>query len=175
MTAVTPRMKDCPNSLDTRFSRSPFSPNDNAPFLGSTPAPRIQVYAAGGSSTPGPKLSRLAALLERSPDTLAQLSRQDQVSRRQKRAQENEKREENAAQHQQQGGAGGKDEAGVGAGGGGLGLPADGRGPPVLIFVAGDRSQVRLWANGGSCCLRETVCSHTFYARSTGLRAQPAQ
>ena len=113
------------------------SPNDDAPLHASTPAPHTQVYAA---AAPGAKLSRLAALLERSPDTLAQLSRQEQVSRRQKRAQEDEKREEDVAQHQPH-------EDGVGAEGSRGGPPAGGSGPPVLIFVAGDRSQVRLGAN----------------------------
>eukprot|EP00903_Cladosiphon_okamuranus_P009960 g9448.t1 len=116
------------------------------------------VYAAYGSSIPGPKLSRLAALLERNPDTLAQLSRQDQVSRSQKRTQKAaaataaaaavEERHEDAAQRQKQGSAVGKNETGVGGGGaggwggGGGGVTADGPRPPVLIFVAGDRSQV---------------------------------
>lgn len=120
-----------------------------------TPPTRTQVYAACGSLTPGLKISRFAALLERSPDTLAQLSRQDQVSRRQQRTQKaaaaaaaaaaDEDRDENAVQHQEQGSAVGKDETGVGRGGAGGGdvVAADGPASPVLIFVAGDRSQVR--------------------------------
>lgn len=123
----------------------------SVPWLHAPGGTRVQVYVAGGSSTPAPKLSRLAALLERSPDTLAQLSRQDRVSRRQELEQraaaaaEDEKRDEKTSQDRQQGRAGGKDEASVGAGGAGAGgrLPT-GPGAPVLVFVAGDRSQVRL-------------------------------
>lgn len=126
------------------------------------------MYAAGVSSTPGPKLSRLAALLERSPDTLAQLSRQDRVSRRQKREQkdaaaaaDSKEHGENAAHRRQGKSVEGNDEAGVGSGGGADEgrLPADGGGSAALIFVAGDRSQVRFWTSGGSSFLKGNAIS----------------
>ncbi|CAM9927277.1 unnamed protein product [Ectocarpus sp. 4 AP-2014] len=140
------------------------------------------VYAAQDSATPGPKLGRLAALLERSPDTLHQLARQDQVLLRQRRGQQASAAAAAAAdvgadenhvfvaaalpqERGRHGAARGEQRLGVTPGGAERegGVPASGPGPAVLVFVAGDRSQV----GKSSTCLgllgallrREDLCS----------------
>ncbi|CBJ49215.1 conserved unknown protein [Ectocarpus siliculosus] len=136
------------------------------------------VYAAQDSATPGPKLGRLAALLERSPDTLHQLARQDQVLRRQRRGQQASTATAAGADQGhvvvaaappqepgRHGAARGEQLLGVTQGGAARerGVPASGPGPAVLVFVAGDRSQV----GKSSTCLgllgallrREDLCS----------------
>ncbi|CAM9626469.1 unnamed protein product, partial [Ectocarpus sp. 8 AP-2014] len=122
-----------------------------------------QVYAAQDSARPGPKLGRLAALLERSPDTLHQLARQDQVLHRQRRGQRASAAAAAAAaaadagadddhvvvaaalpqERGRHGAARGEQRLGVTPGGAERegGVPASGPGPAVLVFVAGDRSQ----------------------------------
>ncbi|CAM9480697.1 unnamed protein product [Ectocarpus fasciculatus] len=129
------------------------------------------VYAAQDSATPGPKLGRLAALLERSPDTLDQLARQDQVLRRQRRGQQafaaaaaaDAGADEDhvvvaAVSPQEQGrhrAARGEEGVEVTLGGAERegGAPASGPGPAVLVFVAGDRSQARKARARISTCL----------------------
>ncbi|CAM9943513.1 unnamed protein product [Scytosiphon promiscuus] len=110
-----------------------------------------RVYTARGSGTSVPKLARLAALLERSPATLEQLARQDDVSRKQHAA--------DAVAALAKGGAdptpGGdgseqeREQNGAHIGGdaasgrtGSVSAAESGAGSAVLIFIAGDRSQV---------------------------------
>ncbi|CAM9130807.1 unnamed protein product [Ectocarpus sp. 6 AP-2014] len=134
------------------------------------------VYAAQDSAL---KLGRLAALLERSPDTLHQLARQDQVLRRQRRGQQASTATSAGAdgghvfvaaappqERGRHGAARGEQRLGVTPGGAERerGVPASGPGPAVLVFVAGDRSQV----GKSSTCLgllgallrREDLCSN---------------
>ncbi|CAB1103079.1 unnamed protein product [Ectocarpus sp. CCAP 1310/34] len=129
------------------------------------------VYAAQDSATPGPKLGRLAALLERSPDTLHQLARQDQVLRRQRRGQQPSSAAAAAAadasadeddavvaaplpqERGRHGAARGEQLLGVTPEGAERegGVPASGPGPAVLVFVAGDRSQAMLVGKSTTC------------------------
>lgn len=85
-----------------------------------------QIYVAP-DTTPRAQLLRLCALLERNPDTLKQLARQEDVLEKQKADQQD------ALVGTKTGGASGE------GGGGGRGDDA----PAVRIFVGGDRSQVR--------------------------------
>lgn len=87
-------------------------------------------------STPRARVVRLVALLARSPGTLDQLRHQDAVSRRQQREREAEVNcNATANEHE----AGGVDEASAGEEGGA------GKQAAVLLFIAGDRSQVHMW------------------------------
>lgn len=91
-------------------------------------------------------MSRLIALLDRNPDTLRQLARQEEVSRRQKLLQKG-RRKEKAQDRSTAASAGVGGDARRGETGQ---EEADGEGAEeegenvdaVLIFVAGDRSQV---------------------------------
>ncbi|CAM9288404.1 unnamed protein product [Ectocarpus sp. 12 AP-2014] len=135
------------------------------------------VYAAQDSATPGPKLGRLAALLERSPDTLHQLARQDQVFRRQRRGQQASAAAAAAAdagadeddavvaaalpqERGRHGAARGEQLLGVTPGGADRegGVPASGPGPAVLVFVAGDRSQASLGRGCGFGVGKSSTC-----------------
>ncbi|CAM9243051.1 unnamed protein product [Ectocarpus sp. 13 AM-2016] len=135
------------------------------------------VYAAQDSATPGPKLGRLAALLERSPDTLHQLARQDQVLRRQRRGQRASAAAAAAAdagadeddpvvaaalpqERGRHGASRGEQLLGVTPGGAdrGGGGPASGPGPANLLFVAGDRSQASLGRGCGFGVGKSSTC-----------------
>lgn len=93
-------------------------------------------------STPRARVVRLVALLARSPGTLDQLRHQDAVSRRQQREREAEvNRDATVNQHE----GAGVDEASAGEEGGA------GKEAAVLLFIAGDRSQVHM--SGDTKCV----------------------
>lgn len=122
-----------------------FPPKQSVPAVSSRPLPRTheQVLTVPGS-TPWPRLSRLISLLESNPETFEQMARQEHVkwsSRSQATSDTNrpEADEDHPRANQ------GPDQPPIKAGassrvedessGGSL--------PPALVFVAGDRSQVR--------------------------------